>query len=92
MTVTYKTAPFDDVPEFTLDGLPYTQLSMEEKLVQAHEQEDEVVPYLDQADIREIVEQALSALPFGFQEEEVAMLYDVIHDAVIATLDRVKVD
>jgi hypothetical protein len=89
---TLKVFTFEDPQEFILDGFPYNELTMEEKLVQAHEQEDEVVPYLDQADIREIVEQAMSALPFGFQEEEVAMLYDVIHDAVIATLDRVKVD
>lgn len=91
MTIS-KTAPFGDGQEFILDGLPYTKVSMEDKLIQAHEQEEEVIPYLDQADIREIVEQAMSALPFGFLEEEVAILYDVIHDAVIATLDRVKVD
>ena len=63
-------------------------LSLEEKLILSGE--EPIKAYLEDQDIKEIVEKSLSSLPFDFQEKEVEILYDAFYDAILEAVERMK--
>ncbi len=71
-----------------LEDYEIDPLSMEEKIVLAHEGPVELAPW----EITEIVQQAMSNLSQDLEVEQVDHVFDVIYDAVSDALDRVRMD
>ncbi len=69
-----------------LEDYEIDPLSMEEKIILAHEGPVELAPW----EITEIVQTAMSNLPSDLGIEQVDMVFDVIYDAVSEALEAVR--
>ncbi len=70
-----------------LEDYEIDPLSMEEKLMLAHEGPVELAPW----EITEIVQTALSSLSQELEVEQVDLVFDVIYEAISEALGRVRV-
>lgn len=70
--------------EWEMEDYVADPLTTEEKIVLAHEKPLE----LDSWEILEVVQNALRELPPGFDVEQIDILFDVIHDAVVEAVER----
>ncbi len=70
-----------------LEDYEIDPLSMEEKLILAHEGPVELAPW----EITEIVQAALSNLSQELEVEQVDLVFDVIYEAISEALGRVRV-
>ncbi len=73
--------------EWEMEDYVADPLTTEEKIVLAHEKPLE----LDSWEILEVVQSALRELPPGFDVEQIDILFDVIHDAVVEAVERAGV-
>ena len=69
------------IEEYEIDPL-----SMEEKLVLAHEGPVELAPW----EITEVVQTAMANLSQDLEVEQVDLVFDVIYDAISEALERVR--
>ena len=68
------------------DDYDIDPLSMEEKIVLAHEQTFELEPW----EITEVVQRAMNQLPQDLDVEDMDVFFDVIYDAVSEALERAR--
>ncbi len=70
-----------------LEDYEIDPLSMEEKIVLAHEGPVELAPW----EITEIVQEAMADLPNELNVEQVDIVFDVIYDAISEALERGRI-
>ncbi len=73
--------------EWEMEDYVIDPLTTEEKIVLSHSKPIELPSW----EITEVVQNALADLPPDFDVEQVDIVFDVIHDAIVEALERTNV-